>query len=102
MDSKMLRLLKILLTLLALLTILSASSCGRRIKFNPDAHRANHNIEAIVNERQEVIYCYEPYFSEFACMHKTKWIELRELLQNSPIEEPLKQKLIRHIDVVFK
>jgi len=80
--------------------ILSASSCNRRIKFDPDAYRANHYEQAIINEDQVVVQCYEEKFSEFACMHKTKWEELRKLIQQSPIDAKLKHDIIKRIDKI--
>lgn len=80
--------------------ILSASSCStNRPKFDPDAYRANHFIEGIVNEDEIVVYCIEPKFSEFACMHKEKWEELRRLIQTtSSIPAAVKVDLLKHID----
>ena len=80
--------------------ILSASSCGKRIVFDPDAYRANHYEQAIINEDQVVVQCYEEKFSEFACMHKDKWTELRNLIQRSTIEVSLKNAIIEKIDKI--
>ena len=95
----MLNLLKTLLTLLALLMIVSASSCSR-IRFDPDAYRANHYEQAIINENQDVVQCYEERFSEFACMHKDKWEELRRLIQQSKIDSKVKADIINRIDKI--
>jgi hypothetical protein len=86
--------LKKLLLLPLLLTTLSASSCGRAFKFNPDAWRASHHIQGIVSEREEVVYCDEVAFSEFAAMHKDKWIELRRLIQGSPLSSKEKERAL--------
>jgi hypothetical protein len=86
--------------LLGILTILSASSCGQRPKFDPNAYRANHRIEAIVNEHEHVVYAYEPLFSEFACMHRAKWEELRRLVQILRIDPQQKEILIKALDFV--
>jgi len=85
--------LKKLLLPLALLMTVSASSCGRSFKFNPDAWRASHHLEAIVSEREEVVYCSEEKFSEYAAMHKDKWIELRRLIQDAPLSDAKKKQL---------
>lgn len=77
--------------------MLSAGSCDRRIVFDPDFHKANHNIEAIVSERQDVIYCYEEKFSEFACMSKEKIKELRRLIQDAPMPAKTKSELLKII-----
>jgi hypothetical protein len=88
---------------LAILTTLSASSCGTgRPKFNPDAHRANHYIEAIVNEEEKVVYCYEEKFSEFACMHKSKWVELRQFVHMLKLPTAQKRIILESIDHAFK
>lgn len=87
--------------LLGILTILSASSCGNnRPKFDPDAYRANHKIEAIVNERAQVVYAYEKEFSEYACMHKSKWTELRQFVQLLRIPQGQKDLLIKNFEFV--
>jgi hypothetical protein len=90
-------------TLLLILTTLSAVSCGSdRPKFDPDAYRANHRLEAIVNERAQVVYADEALFSEFACMHKTKWEELRKYVQLLRIEPQQKLLLLKNIDHAIK
>lgn len=95
--------LRKLLTLPLLLTILSASSCGtNRPKFYPDAYRANHHIEAIVNAKEDVVYCYEERFSEFACMNKQKWEELRRLIQELQIDPSQKLILLKSIEHALK
>lgn len=38
-----------------------------------------------MSEREEVVYCDEEKFSEFAAMHKDKWLELRRLIQEAPL-----------------
>ena len=78
----------------ALLMILSVARC-QRIRFDPDAYKANHYEQAIINEHGHVIECFEEKFSDFACMHKTKWEELRILLQNSDIPEADKKRLLQ-------
>lgn len=78
--------------------MLSASSCSTRIKFDPDAYRANHYRQAIINEDEIVIYCEEEKFSEFACMHRDKWAELREILQQAPIDSKVKKQLLFKLD----
>jgi hypothetical protein len=80
--------------------MLSASSCDRRIKFDPDAYRANHYEQAIINEDQIVVQCYEEKFSEFACMHQDKWTELRRLIQESALDSKLKSDIIKRIDKI--
>lgn len=55
------------------------------IRFNPNTYKGNHKIEAIVSEDEDVVYAFEDRFSEFSCMHKTKWLELYELLRRSNI-----------------
>ncbi len=97
------QLLKTLLIVLATLMILSVNSCGiNRPKFDPDAYRANHFEQAIINEDQVTVYCYEEKFSEFACMHKEKWEELRRLIQTtSQIPKPVKDELLKTLDKVI-
>lgn len=95
------KLYRIALLLLATLTTLSASNCSRRITFDPDAYRANSNLEAIINEDEVTVFCHEPKFDDFACMHKDKWAELRTLLQNAKIPTELKGKLLLKIDKVL-
>lgn len=89
-----------LLLALAILTTLSASNCSRRVRFDPDAYRASSSLEAIVNENEVTVYCYEPKFDNFACMHEDKWIELRRLLQDARIPEKIKKQLLLKIDKI--
>jgi hypothetical protein len=72
----------------AVLTIFCASCTG--LTFNPDAWRANHHLQALISEREDVIYSDEPEFSDFACMHKDKWLELYELLRRNKLENSIK------------
>ena len=83
--------------------ILSVNSCGtNRPKFDPDAYRANHFEQAIINEDGISVYCYEEKFSQFACMHKEKWEELRRLIQTtSSIPKPVKDELLKTLDKVI-
>jgi hypothetical protein len=83
-----------------ILTTLSASNCSRRVRFDPDAYRANSYLEAIVNENQVTVYCYEPQFDKFACMHEDKWKELRRLLQDARIPNKIKKQLLLEIDKI--
>jgi hypothetical protein len=48
-----------------------------------------------VSEREDVVYSDEVEFSDFACMHKTKWLELYDLLQRSGQKD-----LLKHIPFV--
>jgi hypothetical protein len=91
--------LKKLPLLLGLLTTLSASKCGTsaRPKFDPDAYRANHTLEAIVNEDEVIVYADDEKFSEFACMHKSKWVELRKFVQLLRIDPEQKNLILQNI-----
>jgi len=82
--------------LLLLSTILSVSRCSR-VRFDPDAYRASSSLEAIVNENGLEVMCHEPKFDEFACMHKTKWEELRRLIQGSKLNKKAKAHLLNTI-----
>lgn len=88
----MLRVSLMLLMLLQILTILS--SCNGRVKFNPNAYRASHELQAIVSASRDVVYCYDERFSEFACMHKDKWVELRRLIQALRMPKRYKRKVL--------
>ena len=85
------------LTMLVLLMILSACN-SQRVKFNPDAYKANSELEAIVSERNVEIQCRDEKFNEYACMHRTKWEELRTILQSARIPKELKTQLLKQID----
>jgi hypothetical protein len=83
---------------LGLLMILSVNSCGSgRPKFDPNAYKANHRFEAIINENQHVVYASDEEFSDFACMHKNKWIELRQFVQMFKIPQDQKDLLIKNL-----
>ena len=82
--------------LLLLSTTLSVSRCARA-RFDPDAYRASSRLEAIVNENGVEVMCHEPKFDEFACMHKTKWEELRRLIQGLKLSKKAKADLLNKI-----
>lgn len=68
--------LKSLMTFL----ILSAS-CGRTIKFNPDFYVGDSEHEYIINENGNIVMPHQKEFNDFACMHREKVKELKELLE---------------------
>lgn len=86
---------------LVLSTTLSVSKCSR-IKFDPDAYKANSSLESIINEAGVEVMCHEAAFDSFACMHKDKWIELRELIQDARIDKGLKLRLLNKLNKVVK
>lgn len=85
----------------ALLMILFVSSCvSSRPKFDPDAYRANHLIMGLVNEDEIVVYAEDPAFSDFACMRRSKWEELRKFVQLLRLPSEQKNILMKNFDFV--
>jgi hypothetical protein len=80
--------------------LLGISCVPQRPKFDPDAYRANHYLEAIVNEKEDVVYADEPLFSEFACMHRSKWEELRKFVQLLRLPPDQKSIILKNLDFV--
>lgn len=85
-----------------ILTTLFVVSCGAgRPLFDPDSYRANHYLEAIVNEKSQVVYAHEPLFSEFACMHRNKWEDLRRFVQMVRLPKEQKDLLLKNLNFVM-
>ena len=83
--------MKMLLKVLVILTTLSVVSCGggagTPIRFNPDFHRGDYAIEAIVNEGGKIVYCRDPLFNMYAAMHKEKIKERADILSKAVIPD---------------
>ncbi len=77
--------------LLALPLLLSCQG----IVFNPDWHVGDSALMAIVPESGPIVHADEPYFNEFACMHKSKVSELKEILLKARMPRNDKLMLLR-------
>ncbi len=84
--------------LLLALILLTFWSCTTGVTFNPDFHKADHNLMAIVPEKGEPILCEMPRFSDFACMSDEKIKELRALLLKARLPKEDKIKVINALD----
>jgi hypothetical protein len=86
------------LRIFILLPLLISAKCDRAIKFDPDWHVGDSLQESIVNERNEVVMCFEPAFNDFSCMHKNKVCELVKILQNAGASKTQIKKSLPDVD----
>lgn len=78
--------------------VLGASSCTTGITFNPDFHVGDPVQMAIVPEEGPIVRCEEERFSQFACMHREKVKELKEILQKARIPKKEKLRLLKTLN----
>jgi hypothetical protein len=63
--------------------IFSVSSCGG-IDFDPDFHVGDYINGQIVGENKTVS-AFDPAFNSYGCMHETKIIELKAILERAKL-----------------
>ncbi len=90
--------LKINLLLFTILILSVLSACTTGINFNPDWHLGDSQQMAIVPEDGPIIMCESEHFDNYACMHKEKVKELKEILQRARLPQEDKLKLLKALD----
>ena len=63
-----------------LFLLINLASCGKGAKFDPYFYVGDHQTGAIVNRDGKRVESFDPKFDEFACLHKDKIKELKEIL----------------------
>ena len=63
--------------LLLVCLIFSIYSCATAWDWEADPYKANDINQSITNERNEVVMCSQPSFSDFWCFHYTNIAELQ-------------------------
>lgn len=98
--------MKQIIVLFGFVVLVSFTSCGRiGVNFDPDIHMSDYEMDSIVGEDGVYISCQEPEFNEYACMHKSKWIELKALLTRIRLSKKDSKMLIektQKIDKAYK
>lgn len=69
------------------------------IKFDPDIHLGSYEYVGLINERGEIISCFDPDFDKFGAMHEDKWKELREILAKAKLPPDVKKSLLQSFDL---
>lgn len=70
------------------LTLSGCGGGGTPISFNPDFHRGVHDAQpdpVIQGEGNRIVSTRQPAFDEYACMHKTKVVQLLDILSRAQI-----------------
>lgn len=81
------------------------SGCQSGISFSPDFHIHSSEIQAIISERNDIIYCNEEKFEEYASMHKEKIKELAEILRRARLPkeyEQTRRKILQELKSIEK
>ncbi len=95
--------MKISISSLILLLFITLS-CGHYegINFDPDFYVANSLDGTITNERGESVSCYNPSFDNFACMTKSKVVELMQILMTAEIPTDKKELIIEKVRKLYE
>jgi hypothetical protein len=93
--------MKYLYTLLFLLLFMA--SCGNyRIDWRPDFYIADYQTSSIVNENGIRVYADSPQFNDFACLGRSKVIELMQLLMQTDLPREDKERILREVQKVYR
>jgi len=87
--------------MIIILTMFWLSSCtSEGVKFDPDVYVGRNGY--IINERLMKVMADEPRFLEYGCMHRDKWIELKEVLDRARIPKRKKRAASGLLNKVIK
>lgn len=84
----------IFLRILALPLLVSCQG----ISFNPDWHVGDFEQMAIVPESGPIVFADEENFNNYACMHKLKVQELKEILLRARLPRGQKLKILERLN----
>jgi hypothetical protein len=88
---------------LLILTTFFVSSCNtKQINWNPDFYIHDSKSQAIISEKNHIVYCEEVGFDEYASLSKEKIKELAEILRRAKLPRQLEEKRIKFIQELQK
>lgn len=82
-----------MLKVLLILTTFFVSSCNtKQINWNPDFYIHDSKSQAIINEKNHIVYCEQVEFDEYASLSKEKIKELAEILRRARLPKQLEER----------
>lgn len=81
-----------------LIPLLFILGCQTGIRFDPNFHIGDYEIMAIKDRNNNIVYSDQEEFNQYACMHETKVMELKEILRKARMPRKNKDKTIFHLD----